>query len=188
MHALRPDAAFAHFRMTGGMIVIGVMRHKNPAGAAAFIGIDEGIVHDGLRSLGVKAKRHLMNALAAHGFAHSGLLRLFAIEQQESAAACAGDFSPESAALEPEGVQLIDARSRNLGGNPALGLPAFVQQLPKPMEFSPFKAGTHPAAKRLHFVQSLDRSRVPAACGCFLLLQNAPGMMCSAAKNNMRFD
>ena len=75
--------------------------------------VDEGIIHQNLCSLEIEAERHLFQSLAGKRMAYIFLAGRFAIQQQESAAACAGNLAAQGAIIQSQVVQGINSRVGN---------------------------------------------------------------------------
>src|SRR5215831_9985848 len=101
----------------------------------------------------------------------------FAIKQQKASTAGSCDFSPQGTVPSRERVKLINVRIRDFTGNPALGLPSLVQQLPELVQITPLEGGAHLRTEHLHLVQGFYGRTCVSQGGSFLLPQDRPGVV-----------
>src|SRR5581483_7394996 len=102
--------------------------------STTLVGVDEGIIHDHMRSLKIEFETHFPRTHRGEGVAHAALPIWRAEQQKETATAGAGDLASQSALVAGQSVHFVDARVGNAAGNPLFRLPAFVQQMSEALQ------------------------------------------------------
>src|ERR1035438_726145 len=104
------------------------VRYERPATSPAFVSVDEGIVHDRLCTLHIKAEGHFLDSMQPHRLSDIGLTVRLAVQKQKSPAASSSDLAAQGAVLPRKSVKFIDVGCRDFRRDAPLCLPTFVQQ------------------------------------------------------------